>query len=122
MTARSSRQRESEVGTASNADHHCSATKVTALSVRVFGVLSFWTCRARNNNLFLPIFGRDNIFLRARLCGGVWIGFLWEKAPGKIVKCQFCGADNGDGHFFFWEMALFTLLFMSVISLCFCLC
>ena len=55
---------------------------------------------------------RDNILLRAILCGGQsWNGFLLGKAKKEDVPCRFCGKRDGDGHLF-WECAfpLFPLL------------
>ena len=45
---------------------------------------------------------RDNMLLRAILCGGVWNGFVLGKAKKEDVPCRFCGQRDGDGHSF-WE-------------------
>ena len=34
------------------------------------------------------------------LAGGVWNGFLLEKAGRHPTPCRFCGAPDGDGHLF----------------------
>ena len=46
---------------------------------------------------------RDKALLRGVMVGGVWNGFLLGRVRGQPVPCQFCGASDGDGHFFFWE-------------------
>ena len=45
---------------------------------------------------------RDKMMLRAKLCGGVWNGFLLGKAKKEDVPGRFCGKKDGDGHLF-WE-------------------
>ena len=45
---------------------------------------------------------RDKGLLRSILVGGVWNGFLLEKAGRHPTPCRFCGALDGDGHLF-WE-------------------
>ena len=48
---------------------------------------------------------RDKMLLRAILSGGVWNGFLLDKAKKEEVPCRFCGGRDGDGHLF-WECTL----------------
>ena len=43
---------------------------------------------------------RDKMLLRTILCGGVWSGFLLDKAKKEDVLCRFCGRRDGDGHLF----------------------
>ena len=45
---------------------------------------------------------RDKALLRSIMVGGVWNGFLLEKAGKHPTPCRFCGAPDGDGHLF-WE-------------------
>ena len=45
---------------------------------------------------------RDNMLLRAILCGGVWNGFFLCKAKKEDVPCLFYGKKDGDGHLF-WD-------------------
>ena len=45
---------------------------------------------------------RDKALLRSIMFGGVWNGFLLEKAGRHPTPCRFCGAPDGDGHLF-WE-------------------
>ena len=52
---------------------------------------------------------RDNMLLRAILCGGVWNGFLLGRAKKEDVPCRLCGKRDGDGHLF-WECAFPPLL------------
>ena len=40
---------------------------------------------------------RDNMLLRAILCGGVWNGFLLGQAKKEDVPCRFCGKRDGYG-------------------------
>ena len=42
------------------------------------------------------------MLLRSILCGGVWNGFLLEKARKEEVSCQSCGRKDGDGRLF-WD-------------------
>ena len=42
------------------------------------------------------------MLLRSILCGGVWNGFLHDKAKKEDIPCRFCGKSDGDGHLF-WE-------------------
>ena len=48
---------------------------------------------------------RDKALLRSVMVGCVWDGFLLGRVRGQPVPCRFCGAPDGDGHFF-WGMYL----------------
>ena len=52
---------------------------------------------------------RDEVLLRAILCGGAWNGFLLGQARKEDVPCRFCGKRDGDGHLF-WECTFLPLL------------
>ena len=73
------------------------------LSARVFGV-----CNLLISKAFLELLtsthlrDRDKMLLRAIFCGGVWNGFLLDKAKKEDVPCRFCGKKDGDGHLL-WE-------------------
>ena len=45
---------------------------------------------------------REEMLLRAILCGGVWNGILLGRAKKQDVPCRFCGKRDGNGHLF-WE-------------------
>ena len=45
---------------------------------------------------------RDNMLLKAILCGDVWNGFFLGKAKKEDVPCLFQGKKDGDGHLF-WD-------------------
>ena len=49
------------------------------------------------------------MLLRSVLCGGVWNGFLLERASDAEVRCRFCGGKDGDGHLL-WDCTLPPIL------------
>ena len=55
---------------------------------------------------------RDKALLRSVMVGGVWNGFLLGRVRGQPVPCRFCGAPDGDGHF--WVNVPFLLLLRFV--------
>ena len=56
---------------------------------RVLGVRCSWISEDLYNFSPLPTCGKDKLLLRSILCGGVWNGFLLEKAENEDVRCRF---------------------------------
>ena len=52
---------------------------------------------------------RDKELLRGIMAGGVWNGFLLERARREVVPCRFCGEADVDGHLF-WECSYLPLV------------
>ena len=60
---------------------------------------------------------RDKALLRSIMVGGVWNGFLLGRVRSQVIPCRFCGALDGDGHFFFGNVLTLVLLrFVKILN------
>ena len=66
---------------------------------RVFVEGLCWIYMALYSSLILFMFEKE-----IRVCfvvvGGVWNGFLLGRIRHQVLPCRFCGAPDGDGHFY----------------------